>query len=158
MTNPKKTEDSMDDLDLDITDISGEVNQTPVLQVVASLESAEVAAAISAIEQRLTPEQREEMEWQAILNRLSTFCEKEQSWIILRQEDNSYVLRDGLTCTSQEYYDWIIQTYPPASDLTRYKHSPEDYDDITLRKKAVRRVSNLVKDLKFPKGSMSIKN
>jgi hypothetical protein len=152
-------EDLMSNLDLDLTDISGEISQTPPLTSEGiHLESPEVAAAIAVIEKELTPEQLEEKEWQEVVNRLSAACEKNQQWIILKTGDGGYRLEDAMTCEPQEFYDWIVQTYPPAGDPERYKHKPEDYQDLKLREKAIVRVCNLAQDQKWPKGSMNIRS
>ena len=63
-----------------------------------------------------------------------------------------------MTCSAQEFYDWVVQTYPPSGDSERYKHKPEDYEDLKLRGKALTRVCNLVQDQKWPKGSMNIRS
>ena len=154
MTDTKDQEEQMNnELDLDLSDINGAVSQVPIS--IVSLESPEVAAAVAEVEEQLTPEQIEEREWNACVSRLTTHCEKNEQWVVLQAGNGDYILKDALTCTSREFYDWIVQTYPPAGDPERYKHKPEDYADLELRKKALTRVCNLVKDLKWPVGSMS---
>jgi hypothetical protein len=155
MSDNKELEEPMNNLELDLEDISGTVNQTPLATI--HLESPEVIAAIATIEEELTPEQLEEKEWQEVVRRLTTACEKNQQWIVLKIGNGDYELKDAMICSPQEFYDWIIQTYPPSGDPERYKHKPEDYEDLKLREKALTRVCNLVQDQKWPKGSMSIR-
>lgn len=154
MTNNKDPEEPMNNnLDLDLSDIGGTVNQVPIS--IVSLESPEVSAAVAKVEEQLTPEQLEEREWQEVVNRLTVACEKKQQWIILKAGNGEYILKDAMTCSPEDFYNWIVQTYPPSGDPERYKHQPEDYEDLQLREKAITRVCSLVQDLKWPKGSMS---
>ena len=138
----RRKKETKNDIDLDMTDISG--------QTVQKQEEKHKEILKETLD--LAKQEASEMyEWTTLVERLENRT-KNKTWLGIPVLDESgrkikEEHKEIADCTNEEFVSWINFTYPPAKSM---KHKPNDYDTVSSRELAFMGIMKALGSITIP--------